>query len=196
MSEMRLLETTYYLEPAGSHGVWGLDDYHFLPFLFGASQLYSHPHLTPRAIRDPAIINELADEYIYFDAIRFILDVKTEGVGMRWHSPMLDDISRTVKRWKKVREGMRKMYLAEVLGKLAIMQHFMFGSILQAPDGVKDSSEETDYGKFDKETVRHVHIHDDDRMEDLGCCGIPVPSAVGAKGMSQKGSLRRVIPFD
>lgn len=186
---MRILESKYWLEPAGSHGVWGLDDYHFLPFLFGAFQLATHKHLKPMSIHNDEVVDMFKDKYLYFGCISFINSIKTSA-SLRWHSPMLDDISG-VKKWSKVAEGMIKMYNAEVLSKLPIMQHFYFSDFLKCPDGATpphDSKEGNIHDEELEEELSHVHNTYGD------CCGIKVPSAFAASEANKK--TQRRIPFD
>ena len=138
---VRSLIKTYTLEPAGSHGVWGLDDNSFLPYMFGSAQL--SPAITsdeetpiqgslpdapsPGSIAKANIVEREKAKNMYFSAIAFIFDVKK---GPFWeHSPMLYDISGIKDGWGKINKGMIKMYNAEVLSKFPVVQHFPFGSL-------------------------------------------------------------------
>jgi serine/threonine-protein phosphatase 2A activator len=111
---VRLLIRTYTLEPAGSHGVWGLDDHSFLPYIFGSAQLSapltasdqvpqegSAPGAPrPGDIANMKVVSELRSRNMYFSAIGFIYDVKK---GPFWeHSPILYDISGVTAGWAKI----------------------------------------------------------------------------------------------
>lgn len=111
---IRRLILTYTLEPAGSHGVWGLDDHSFLPYVFGSAQLTrpitdDEPMPLEGSVRGAPkagdvikgdVVGEERERNMYFSAIGFINDVKS---GPFWeHSPILFDISGVQDGWGKI----------------------------------------------------------------------------------------------
>jgi len=123
---MRKVQQTYGLEPAGSRGCWGLDDYQILPFLFGSAQLINHGLIKPKSIHNPDFIDMFHKDFMYFGCVHYVLSVKKGPITET--SPMLNDIS-VLGRWQKVNHGLLKMYEGEVLSKFPIMQHMAFGSL-------------------------------------------------------------------
>lgn len=87
------------------------------------------------------------------------------------------------------------MYLAEVLGKLPVIQHFLFGSILVWEGGFPEQHDES----------QCVHDHSSPGVQGAGwgdCCGIPIPSVFAAAeaemahAVPLSGPNIRPIPFD
>lgn len=124
--------------------------------------------------------------------------------GLKWTQPMLDDISGA-KSWEKVEQGMRRMFVKEVLGKLPVMQHFLFGSLVPAVDGMSTERElglsaerdGKDGGEVAVDGDGVNHVHRDDAWGD--CCGIKIPSTVAAAQEARKkgeGEGLRRVPFD
>ena len=111
---VRRLILVYTLEPAGSHGVWGLDDHFFLPYIFGSAQ-FAPPITTSTDVAAEGSLKEAPNpadvvqaksvererkRNMYFSAIGFIYDVKK---GPFWeHSPILYDISGVTAGWAKI----------------------------------------------------------------------------------------------
>lgn len=124
----RRLQKTYRMEPAGSHGVWSLDDYQFIPFIWGSSQLIDQPRIYPPAkFLEDDIIDKYCDEYMFISCIKYIKEVKKGPFAE--HSNQLWSIS-AVGSWTKINQGLIKMYKKEVLAKFPVVQHVLFGSLL------------------------------------------------------------------
>lgn len=128
----RRIILAYNLEPAGSHGVWGLDDHFHFIYILGAAQFTTPHNDTPvsyvppvRQTLSPEIIRSYRLSNFYINAISFIFRLKLGPFNE--HSPILFDITRSVSLWAKVQSGLLKMYEVEVLGKFPVVQHFWFG---------------------------------------------------------------------
>ncbi|KAI0706455.1 Phosphotyrosyl phosphatase activator [Earliella scabrosa] len=119
------LQDVYKLEPAGSHGVWGLDDYTFLSYIFGSAQLRDQRDIPVAAVLQPP----LPPTNLYFMSIMRIHEVKSGP--FHEHSSQLYSIATGVQYWTKVHTGLFKMYEAEVLGKRVVVQHIPLGGLLE-----------------------------------------------------------------
>jgi len=124
---VRLIQTTYRMEPAGSQGVWSLDDYQFVPFIWGSAQLMMHPRISPDMMTQENVVEEYHEKFMLLGCIKYTLNIKTGPFAE--HSNQLWNISG-VKSWTKINQGLLKMYKAEVLSKYPVMQHVLFGKLL------------------------------------------------------------------
>ncbi|SPO04795.1 related to phosphotyrosyl phosphatase activator PTPA [Cephalotrichum gorgonifer] len=179
---VRHLILTYNLEPAGSHGVWGLDDHSFLPYIFGSAQLtrpISEDEVMPLEgsvrgspktgdIMKAEVVEAERERNMYFSAVGFINDVKK---GPFWeHSPILFDVSGVQDGWGKINKGMIKMYNAEVLSKFPVVQHFPFGSLFSFD---RDPEAEV--------PAQSIHMANQPPAGAMGATGMP-PPPVGMPG--------------
>ncbi|GAB0087300.1 Serine/threonine-protein phosphatase 2A activator [Sergentomyia squamirostris] len=123
----RRLQMTYRMEPAGSHGVWSLDDFQFVPFIWGSAQLAMNSPIEPAQFLDENVINRHKNDYMFISCIDYIQQVKTGHFAE--HSNQLWSIS-AVQSWSKINSGLVKMYQKEVLSKFPVIQHVVFGSLM------------------------------------------------------------------
>lgn len=114
---VRTFVSKFNLEPAGSHGIWGLDDYQFLPFLLGSSELFS----------TRLSFDELEEDKCYVTAIK-----KKLGGAPHTLQNIMD------RGWSCINRGMIKMYDDHVLRRNVVTQHFIYSKYLKA-DKNKDT---------------------------------------------------------
>lgn len=55
--------------------MWGLDDYQFMPFIWGSAQLDGNPVLRPKSILNPDVLETYGNEYLYLGAVHFVTQV-------------------------------------------------------------------------------------------------------------------------
>lgn len=130
----RKIQKRFRLEPAGSRGVYNMDDYQFLPFLFGSAQLCASRGIGVKDFYSQENVENFASEYILFEAVEFILDNKRGPFNE--HSYTLWNLSG-LGSWENMYRRIRSKFDDDVLTPFPIVQHLLFGRYIFSWDSLK-----------------------------------------------------------
>lgn len=123
----RRVQAKFRLEPAGSRGVYNMDDFQFLPFLFGSAQLSGKKYVNVDNFYQPEEVEQYKNDYILFEAVDFILNNKRGPFNE--HSYTLWGFTN-LGSWSNIFRKIRMKFIDEVLRPLPIIQHFLFGEYI------------------------------------------------------------------
>lgn len=123
----RRLQTKFRLEPAGSRGVYNMDDFQYLPFLIGAAQLVHIPDIDPRKIFTKTIMDNYKEDMIFIAAVDFILNNKNGP--FEEHSYTLWCLLESGS-WETIYRRIRLKFTDDVLGSFPLLQHLLFGKYI------------------------------------------------------------------
>lgn len=141
----RKVQVKFRLEPAGSRGVYNMDDFQCLPFLFGAAQLVGNKYITTKKFYHHENVDMFKNDFIFLEAVDFILNNKRgpfhEHSYTLW---CLIDLGS----WENIYRRIRMKFTNDVLSPFPIVQHLLFGAyILRWDDGDKMTDKRVDHGQ-------------------------------------------------
>lgn len=124
---VRRLQLKYRMEPAGSHSISSMDDQH-VPFIWGSAQLSVKEPFEPNRFLETDVIKRYKDEYYFIGYIDH--NQQVESGSSAEHSSQLESLS-SLDSWEVINSVLIDKYEEEFLGKFPVIQHMLFGSILE-----------------------------------------------------------------
>lgn len=112
------------IEPAGSNGIFAIDDYSFLPFYFGSAELIK-TEMKFENLFEPENSNLL-----YAEAVNFCKRHKCKLMKSSFskHSAVIYELRKH--DWQNINDIMMKMIREKVFGRSVVMQHFKYSEYL------------------------------------------------------------------
>lgn len=123
----RRVQMKFRLEPAGSRGVYNMDDFQYLPFMFGAAQLANVKYVPVKDFYSNESVDMFKNDFIFLEAIDFILHNKRGPFHEHSYTLWL---YMDLKTWDNMYRRIRTKFTDDVLTPFPIVQHLLFGNYI------------------------------------------------------------------